>query len=57
MICKKEIINTGLNAVYVREEGVGIKKYNIKELKQLLAEEEEGWRKKRDSGIDIIGQP
>jgi dCMP deaminase len=40
MICKKEIINTGLNAVHMREEGVGDKTYTIDELKAMLDGEE-----------------
>lgn len=56
LICKKEIINAGLKAVYVREEDIGSKLYEIEEIRQLVAEEEEEWRRKRDSGIDITGQ-
>jgi dCMP deaminase len=40
MICKKEIINAGLKAVHMREEGVGVKSYTIDELKTMLDEEE-----------------
>jgi len=46
IICKKEIINAGLTAVYMREEGVGEKSYTLAEIKELLAQEEEEWRKK-----------
>lgn len=51
MICKKEIINAGIKAVVVREEGVGIRKYRIEELKELLAKEEEDWRSEKHPGI------
>ena len=46
IICKKEIINAGLTAVYMREEGVGEKSYTLAQIKELLAQEEEEWRKK-----------
>ena len=41
MLCMKEIINAGLKAVHMREEGVGIRSYTADELKQMLREEEE----------------
>ena len=47
MICKKEIINAGLTMVYMREEGVGEKSYTVKQIKELLTQEEEEWRRKR----------
>lgn len=53
IICKKEIINAGLTAVHMREEGVGEKKvriYTIEEIIQLLAQEEEEWRKRFREG-------
>jgi len=50
IICKKEIINAGLTAVYMREEGVGEKSYTLKQIKELLAQEEEEWRKKYKLG-------
>jgi deoxycytidylate deaminase len=40
MICKKLIINAGITKVHMREKGVGVKSYDLKELKELLAEEE-----------------
>ena len=40
MICKKEIINAGIKAVYMREEGIGVKSYTIEELRTMLDEEE-----------------
>jgi dCMP deaminase len=46
IICKKEIINAGLTAVHMREEGVGEKSYTLEQMKELLAQEEEEWRKK-----------
>jgi dCMP deaminase len=50
IICKKEIINAGLTAVYMREEGVGKKSYTLEQIKELLAQEEEEWRKKYKLG-------
>jgi dCMP deaminase len=41
MICKKMIINAGLTKVHMREKGVGVRSYEIEELKELLAEEEQ----------------
>jgi len=46
IICKKMIINAGLTAVYMREEGVGEKSYTLEQIKELLAQEEEEWKKK-----------
>lgn len=46
IICKKEIINAGLKAVHMREEGIGEKYYSIRQIKKLLAQEEEEWRKR-----------
>ncbi len=40
MICKKQIINAGITRVHMREKGVGVRSYDIRELRQLLAEEE-----------------
>jgi len=40
MICKKEIINAGIKAVHMREEGIGVRSYSIKELRTMLADEE-----------------
>ena len=41
MICKKEIINAGLKAVHMNEEGLGHRSYTVEELKLILAQEEE----------------
>ena len=40
IICKKEIINVGLKAVHMREEGVGVRSYTSKKIGQILREEE-----------------
>jgi dCMP deaminase len=50
IICKKEIINAGLTEVYMREEGVGESSYTLKEIRELLAQEEEQWRKRFEQG-------
>jgi dCMP deaminase len=49
IICKKEIINAGLNKVHMREEGVGERTYSIEEIRELLAKEEEEWRSKKSA--------
>jgi dCMP deaminase len=49
IICKKEIINAGLTVVYMREEGVGEERYTLAKIKELLAQDEEEWRKKYTS--------
>lgn len=41
MICTKMIINAGLPAVHMKEEGVGVKTYTLEDLKRMLKEEEE----------------
>jgi dCMP deaminase len=46
IICKKEIINAGLTAVHMREEGTGENSFTIEQIKELLKEEEEEWKKK-----------
>jgi len=46
IICKKMIINAGLTAVYMREEGVGEKSYTLEQIKKLLAQEERELREK-----------
>jgi dCMP deaminase len=46
IICKKEIINAGLATVYMREEGVGERKYSLAQIKRELAKEEKKWRLK-----------
>ena len=53
IICKKEIINAALTAVHMREEGVGEKSYTLGQIKELLAQEEEEWRKKYKLGKPI----
>lgn len=40
LICKKEIINAGLKAVHMREEGVGTRIYPIRKIKVMLREQE-----------------
>jgi dCMP deaminase len=54
IICKKEIINAGLTAVHMREEGIGEKSYTLEQIKELLKEEEEEWKKKYAEGYRII---
>lgn len=44
IICKKEIINAGLDKVYMIEEGFGVSIYPIEKIKELLAQEEAKWR-------------
>ena len=41
IICAKMIINAGLEAVHMKEEGVGTKTYKLEDLKELLYEEEQ----------------
>jgi dCMP deaminase len=50
IICKKMIINTGLVAVRMREEGVGEATYTLAQIKNLLTQEEEEWKKKYERG-------
>lgn len=50
IICKKEIINAGLTAVHMREEGVGEKTYTLEQVKEMLVQEEEKWREKYGQG-------
>ena len=45
LICKKEIINAGLIAVHMREEGVGIESYSVAQIQAMLHQEEEKIRK------------
>jgi dCMP deaminase len=45
MICTKMIINAGLTAVHMKEEGVGVKTYTLEDLKQMLRRQEESLRK------------
>jgi len=49
IICKKEIINAGLTAVHMREEGVDKRSYNIEQIKELLVQEEAERREKYQS--------
>jgi len=53
IICKKMIINAGLTAVHMREEGVGERSYTTEQIEKLLVREEKAWRKKyrRDGHI------
>lgn len=53
MICKKEIINAGLTLVHMREDGVANKSYTLEEIKKLLAQEEEEWRRKKNVGYTL----
>lgn len=45
LMCIKEIINAGIKAVHMREEGVGTKSYIDEELPSLLTEAEEKQRR------------
>jgi dCMP deaminase len=54
IICKKEIINAGLTAVYMREEGIGEKSYTLEQIKELLAEEEAEWKKRYAQGHRVV---
>jgi hypothetical protein len=45
MICAKMIINSGLVAVHMKEEGVGTKTYTVDGLKQMLREQEKSLKK------------
>ena len=46
IICKKEIINAGLKAVYMREENVGEKCFTVEQITDMLIKEEGGWKKR-----------
>ena len=46
IICKKEIINAGLTAVYMREENVDEKCFTVEQIMEMLAEEEKEWKNK-----------
>jgi len=50
MICKKMLINAGITKVHMREKGVGVRTYEIEELKALLAQEEDEIREALSSG-------
>jgi dCMP deaminase len=41
IICAKMIINAGLEAVHMREEGVGTKTYKLEDLEKMLRDEEQ----------------
>ncbi len=45
MICAKMIMNAGIVAVHMQEEGVGTRSYTLPELRQMLREDEERLRK------------
>ncbi|MDH5783306.1 MAG: cytidine deaminase [Candidatus Bathyarchaeota archaeon] len=45
IICKKEIINAGLEMVYLKEDGVTERRYTLEQIKRLLIQEEAKWRK------------
>lgn len=45
IICTKMIINAGLVAVHMKEEGVGTRTYTADDLKQMLREQEESLKK------------
>jgi len=45
MICTKMIINAGLVAVHMKEEGVGVETYTVDDLKQMLRDQEESLKK------------
>lgn len=45
MICAKMILNAGIKAVHMKEEGVGTRTYSLEDLEQALREEEEALRK------------
>ncbi len=44
IICAKMIINAGLAAVHMREEGVGTRTYTLEDIKRVLIEEEQSLR-------------
>jgi dCMP deaminase len=45
IICAKMIVNSGLVAVHMKEEGAGTKTYALEDLKRILDEEEEALKK------------
>lgn len=45
IICAKMIVNSGLQAVHMKEEGAGTKTYTLEDLKRILDEEEEALKK------------
>lgn len=48
-LCKKEIINSGLEKVHMKEEGVGTRTFTTEQLKEMLHEEEEELRRHSES--------
>ncbi len=46
IICAKMIVNTGLEAVHMTEEGVGTKTYKLEDLKRVLREEEQALKRR-----------
>lgn len=46
LLCKKAIINAGLTAVHMREEGIGSESYSLDEIRELLLQEESQIRSK-----------
>jgi dCMP deaminase len=45
MICKKMLINAGLKKVHMNEKGVGTQSYTLKDIRDMLAEEEANLKK------------
>ena len=45
IICAKMIVNAGLEAVHMKEEGVGTKTYKLEDLKRVLRDEEGALRR------------
>ena len=45
MICAKMILNAGIEAVHMKEEGAGTRTYKPEDLKKMLSEEEEALRR------------
>jgi dCMP deaminase len=50
MICNKMILNAGIEAVHMQEEGVGVMSYRLEDLKRMLSDEEEALRKEFGRG-------
>ena len=48
IICKKEIINAGIEKVHMREEGIGKRTFTIDDVRKILTREEEEWRHKKE---------
>ena len=45
IICAKMIVNAGLEAVHMKEEGAGTRTYDQEDLKRMLRKEEQALRK------------